>query len=190
MLLAQGSELSRASLAVIQLVQRLEGALGIGQDDQDKSEITDSASESLLALPPLANLAAERRSSQFLITPTEDVDLGSEFSRALMIASTGSEAAADSISSLARSIADRQQCEGTESSGHTAVPFVASIVDQLATADSLLGRLLSTTASTSSLKAPVQVWQQFFCNSCCFKMSKCFKNNFKFLNVLEMFLNV
>ena len=92
MLLGQGAELSRASVAILSLTSRLE-TLVPGQSE-DVSEVSDTD----LTLPP-SHLA--RRSSQFLITPTENLDKSeilSDFSRAMMTTSTGSDSMYEFIS--------------------------------------------------------------------------------------------
>lgn len=90
MLVGQGAELSRVSVAVISLTARLDHLLA-GQDMEENSENTESDPVTNMEIP-VRNLA--RRSSQFLITPTENVDkteILSEFSRAMMTTSTGSD---------------------------------------------------------------------------------------------------
>ena len=52
--------------------------------EDDNSESSESKSEQL-------ELGLARRSSQFLVTPTENLDIVSEFSKAMMSASTGSD---------------------------------------------------------------------------------------------------
>ena len=91
MLVGQGAELSRASVAIIALTSRLEHLLG--QDSEEQSENTDSDPITNIEIPGQARHMA-RRSSQFLITPTENLDktdIMSEFSRAMMTTSTGSD---------------------------------------------------------------------------------------------------
>ena len=86
MLVAQGAELSRASVAILSLTSRLEQLVMAGQEEE-KSDNTD------IEIPAQARTLA-RRSSQFLITPTENFDKSeilSEFSRAMMSTSTGSD---------------------------------------------------------------------------------------------------
>ena len=92
MLVGQGAELSRASVAIISLTSRLEQLLA-GQESEEPSENTDSDPVTNIEIPGQARTMA-RRSSQFLITPTENLeksDLLSEFSRAMMSTSTGSD---------------------------------------------------------------------------------------------------
>lgn len=105
MLLAQGAELSRACVAVSQLVNRLEAIVTDtvtpnnevvdmeSQDgDSDRSEGSESVSELVGVPESMADFATKRRSSQFLVTPTEQVlDIGSEFSKAMMTTSAGSD---------------------------------------------------------------------------------------------------
>jgi len=93
MLVAQGAELSRASVAIISLTSRLEQLVMSGQEQEDRSDNTDSDPVTNIEIPGQAKLMA-RRSSQFLITPTENYDKSeilSEFSRAMMTTSTGSD---------------------------------------------------------------------------------------------------
>ena len=90
MLVCQGAELSRVSVAVISLTARLDNLLA-GQDMEENSENTESDPATNMEIPA-RNLA--RRPSQFLITPTENIDkteILSEFSRAMMTTSTGSD---------------------------------------------------------------------------------------------------
>jgi len=103
MLLAQGAELSRACVAVSQLVHRLETILvetsnnevvdmESADGDSDRSEGSESVSEIAGVAETMADFNTKRRSSQFLVTPTEQVlDIGSEFSKAMMSTSAGSD---------------------------------------------------------------------------------------------------
>ena len=89
MLLAQGAELSRASVAIVSLTTRLESMVSGGNGGEDVSEESDPPTH-IDHLP--SQLA--RRSSQFLITPTVDLDkaeMMSDFSKAMMATSTGSD---------------------------------------------------------------------------------------------------
>merc|ERR1719239_307986 len=70
MLVGQGAELSRVSVAVISLTSRLENLLA-GQDMEDNSENTESDPVTNMEIP---GRSLARRSSQFLITPTENID--------------------------------------------------------------------------------------------------------------------
>ena len=90
MLVGQGAELSRVSVAVLSLTTRLDSLLA-GQEGEENSENTESDPATNMEIPA-RSLA--RRSSQFLITPTENIDkteILSEFSRAMMSTSTGSD---------------------------------------------------------------------------------------------------
>ena len=90
MLLGQGAELSRASVAIMALTNKLETLTQGTQEAEADPDSSGSDPAANIDLP--ARLA--RRSSQFLITPTENIDRGemmSEFSRALMATSTGSD---------------------------------------------------------------------------------------------------
>ena len=90
MLVGQGAELSRVSVAVLSLTTRLDNLLA-GQELEDNSENTDSDPVTNMEFP---GKVLARRSSQFLITPTENIDkteILSEFSRAMMSTSTGSD---------------------------------------------------------------------------------------------------
>jgi len=103
MLLAQGAELSRACVAVSQLVNRLENVIGdrsnndvvdmeSADGDSDRSEGSESVSELVGVPESMADFNTKRRSSQFLVTPTEQIlDIGSEFSKAMMTTSAGSD---------------------------------------------------------------------------------------------------
>merc|ERR1719186_1959162 len=131
MLLAQGAELSRACVAVSQLVHRLENILveisnnevvdmESADGDSDRSEGSESVSEIAGVAETMADFNTKRRSSQFLVTPTEQVlDIGSEFSKAMMSTSAGSDSifngdlakGSDSLTSLATAILDRKNSE-------------------------------------------------------------------------------
>ena len=90
MLLAQGAEMSRAIMAIMALTNKLETLTQGTQEAEADPDSSGSDPAANIDLP--ARLA--RRSSQFLITPTENIDrteMMSEFSRALMATSTGSD---------------------------------------------------------------------------------------------------
>ena len=133
MLLAQGAELSRASLYIIGLQQRLEGLLGVEGEEGSEEERSEEASD------PAARLDLQaRRSSQFLVTPTEALgreELLGEFGRAMMVTSTGSEGLAEptTLTSLASAIQCREAAEGRE--GEAGAHQGAGLVDQLAQVD-------------------------------------------------------
>merc|ERR1719509_83287 len=103
MFLAQGAELSRACVSVSQLVNRLENVIGdrsnndvvdmeSADGDSDRSEGSESVSELVGVPESMADFNTKRRSSQFLVTPTEQIlDIGSEFSKAMMTTSAGSD---------------------------------------------------------------------------------------------------
>eukprot|EP00092_Neocalanus_flemingeri_P032623 GFUD01035484.1.p1 GENE.GFUD01035484.1~~GFUD01035484.1.p1 ORF type:complete len:1136 (+),score=438.78 GFUD01035484.1:195-3602(+) len=147
MLLAQGAELSRASVAISSLTGRLEqlvggeGAVWEENSNSDKSE--ESASD------PAVNIDLNaRRSSQFLVTPTESLDKGdllSEFSRAMMTTSTGSDqlgmhSEMTSLHTLATVIQERQQLEGQgRSVGNITVP---GLTEQLCQVENLVAKLM------------------------------------------------
>jgi hypothetical protein len=147
MLLAQGAELSRASLYICGLQQRLEGLLGEeeggGSDPPSEEQSSDPASR--------LDLAA-RRNSQFLVTPTEGgmdrEELLSEFGRAMMVTSTGSDGLAD----LASAIQVREEAEaaGLPRPGETAVPGLA---DQLGQVDVLLARLVASAQASAQARS-------------------------------------
>ena len=133
MLLAQGAELSRASLYICSLQQRMETLLGVEGEEVSSDPPSEESSD------PAARLdLAARRSSQFLVTPTEGLmdreELLSEFGKAMMVTSTGSEGFAEpSLSSLASAIQSREEAE-TVSNGETpppAPPGVPGLVEQL-----------------------------------------------------------
>lgn len=130
MLLAQGAELSRASLYIIGLQQRLEGLLGVEGEEGSEEERSEEASD------PAARLDLQaRRSSQFLVTPTEALgreEMLGEFGRAMMVTSTGSEGLAEpaTLTSLASAIQSREAAEGREGEG--GAHQGAGLVDQLA----------------------------------------------------------
>ena len=132
MLLAQGAELSRASLYICSLQQRMETLLGVEGEEVSSDPPSEESSD------PAARLdLAARRSSQFLVTPTEGLmdreELMSEFGKAMMVTSTGSEGFAEpSLSSLASAIQNREEAE--VSNGETpppAPPGVPGLVEQL-----------------------------------------------------------
>jgi len=90
MLLAQGAEMSRAIMAIMALTNKMETLTQGTQEAEADPDSSGSDPAANIDLP--ARLA--RRSSQFLITPTENIDrseMMSEFSRALMATSTGSD---------------------------------------------------------------------------------------------------
>ena len=132
MLLAQGAELSRASLYICSLQQRMESLLGLESEELSSDPPSEESSDPASRL----DLAA-RRSSQFLVTPTEGLldreELLSEFGKAMMVTSTGSEGFAEpSLSSLASAIQTREEAE--VSSGGvppTSAPGVPGLVEQL-----------------------------------------------------------
>ena len=132
MLLAQGAELSRASLYICSLQQRMETLLGVETEEASSDPPSEENSD------PAARLdLAARRNSQFLVTPTEGLldreELMSEFGKAMMVTSTGSEGFAEpSLSSLASAIQSREEAE--VSNGDTpppAPPGVPGLVEQL-----------------------------------------------------------
>ena len=146
MLLAQGAELSRASVAISSLTSRLEQM--VGGDGSAWEEISNSDKSEESASDPAVNIDLQaRRSSQFLVTPTESLDKGdilSEFSRAMMTTSTGSEQLGmqsdnGSLSTLASAIAERQQLEGGKTGNQVAVPGLA---EQLNMVEQLVARLI------------------------------------------------
>jgi len=145
MLLAQGAELSRASIAVSQLYDRLEQITPDMQtDERDDSESSDSRSEAI----ELEEVGKARRSSQFLVTPTENLDVLSEFSKAMMTASTGSDNIGDigtSISSLATAIAERKLSEANAQNGAMIVP---SLADQINQVSLMLSKLMPNTSNS------------------------------------------
>ncbi|XP_023330721.1 early endosome antigen 1 [Eurytemora carolleeae] len=152
MLLAQGAELSRASLAVSQIYSKLDlyfpGSQCEMEDDEENSS-SDSRSEGL-ELGLELGLEKGRRSSQFLVTPTENLDTLSDFSRAMMSASTGSDTLGDngtSISSLALAIADRKH---SESHGQIGAEHVPSLADQVYQLDLVISKILSTQQQSST----------------------------------------
>ena len=139
MLLAQGAELSRASLYICGLQGRLEALLGEeeGSSDPPSEEASDPASR--------LDLCA-RRNSQFLVTPTEGglerEELLSDFGRAMMVTSTGSEGLCEpSLSSLASAIQCREELEGEDR--ERVAGAVPGLVEQLGQVDSLLARLVA-----------------------------------------------
>ena len=60
--------------------------------DSDRSEGNESVSEIAGVAETMADFNTKRRSSKFLVTPTEQVlDIGTEFSKAMMSSSAGSD---------------------------------------------------------------------------------------------------
>ena len=121
-----------------------------GDEISDKSEFSESVSDGV-AVAPLPDIATKRRSSQFLVTPTDPVlDICSEFSRAMMSTSTGSDSLlngadhtrpinSDSLTTLATAIVDRKNSEdGANRTG--ALLTVPTLADQINQADALLVR--------------------------------------------------
>jgi len=151
MLLAQGAELSRASLYICSLQQRMESLLGLESEELSSDPPSEESSDPASRL----DLAA-RRSSQFLVTPTEGLldreELLSEFGKAMMVTSTGSEGFAEpSLSSLASAIQTREEAE--VSSGGvppTSAPGVPGLVEQLGQVDALLAKLVASIQATSA----------------------------------------
>jgi len=146
MLLSQGAELSRASIAVAQLTARIDQLI----PNQDEEEVSSSSGCEL-------ELGMPRRSSQFLVTPTENLDFLTEFSKAIMSASTGSETMGDgvnSLSNLATAIADRKHTQTESTSTQGGLVGVPSLADQIDQVDILLTRLISTKELSSSTHQP------------------------------------
>merc|ERR1719391_708818 len=152
MLLAQGAELSRASLYICSLQQRMETLLGAEGEEVSSDPPSEESSD------PAARLdLAARRSSQFLVTPTEGLmdreELLSEFGKAMMVTSTGSEGFAEpSLSSLASAIQSREEAE-TVSNGETpppAPPGVPGLVEQLGQVDALLAKLVASVQANTA----------------------------------------
>merc|ERR1719391_117644 len=152
MLLAQGAELSRASLYICSLQQRMETLLGAEGEEVSSDPPSEESSD------PAARLdLAARRSSQFLVTPTEGLmdreELLSEFGKAMMVTSTGSEGLAEpSLSSLASAIQSREEAE-TVSHGETpppAPPGVPGLVEQLGQVDALLAKLVASVQANTA----------------------------------------
>jgi len=136
MLLAQGAELSRASVAIMSLTSRLEHLVATaGQEAEDVSE-ADSDPATHIDLP---NQLA-RRSSQFLITPTENLDkteMLSEFSKAMMSTSTGS----DSMRAVMTASTGSDQLGLDTNTGQISVT-VPGLTEQISNIEDLLGKLV------------------------------------------------
>ena len=135
MLVGQGAELSRASVAIISLTARLEHLLA-GQESEEPSENTDSDPVTNIEIPGQARTMA-RRSSQFLITPTENLekaDLLSEFSRAMMSTSTGS----DTMRALMTASTGSEGLEGAPVNSH-----LPGLTEQINYIESLVTRLVT-----------------------------------------------
>ena len=152
MLLAQGAELSRASVAISSLTSRLEQMIGEGRGEVEGDQSDKSSDHSEAASDPAANIdLAARQSSQFLIAPTDSLDktdIMSEFSKALIVVtSTGSEYQG-TLSSLASAITERQQVEAGVVVGSITVP---SLVEQINQVDCFLARLVGSRSSLVSL---------------------------------------
>ena len=129
MLLAQGAELSRASVAILSLTTRLESMVSSGDDVVSVSEDSDPTH---IDLPP----HLQRRSSQFLITPSDNMDkedIVSDFSRAMMAASTGSDSMRMMMS--ASSGSDQLMMNGDAAS-------VPGLTEQIANIEDLVGKLV------------------------------------------------
>ena len=154
MLLAQGAELSRASVAISSLTSRLEQLVGVEGATWEENSNSDKSEES--ASDPAVNIDLHaRRSSQFLVTPTESFDKGdllSEFSRAMMTTSTGSDQLGlhsdnTSLQSLATTIQERQQLEGQgRSVGNITVP---GLTEQLSQVEQLVAKLMCVNMARS-----------------------------------------
>ena len=135
MLLGQGAELSRASVAIMALTHRLETLVRGDSGDSGEDTEPDSCGEPAPAPMDMSTLASSqqlvRRSSQFLITPSTDMDkteLLSEFSRAMMTTSTGSGDMKQLLSS---------SCDQLEAAGG-AVP---GLTEQINNIEELVARL-------------------------------------------------
>ena len=135
MLLGQGAELSRASVAIMALTHRLETLVRGDAGDSGEDTEPDSCGEPVPAPMDMSTLASSqqlvRRSSQFLITPSTDMDkteLLSEFSRAMMTTSTGSGDMKQLLSS---------SCDQLEAAGG-AVP---GLTEQINNIEELVARL-------------------------------------------------
>ena len=135
MLLGQGAELSRASVAIMALTHRLETLVRGDSGDSGEDTEPDSCGEPTPAPMDMSTLASSqqlvRRSSQFLITPSTDMDkteLLSEFSRAMMTTSTGSGDMKQLLSS---------SCDQLEAAGG-AVP---GLTEQINNIEELVARL-------------------------------------------------
>jgi len=154
MLLAQGAELSRASVAISSLTSRLEQLVGMEGATWEENSNSDKSEES--ASDPAVNIDLNaRRSSQFLVTPTESFDKGellSEFSRAMMTTSTGSDQLGllsdnTSLHNLATTIQERQQLEGQgRSVGNITVP---GLTEQLSQVEQLVAKLMCVNMARS-----------------------------------------
>jgi len=154
MLLAQGAELSRASVAISSLTSRLEQLVGVEGATWEENSNSDKSEES--ASDPAVNIDLNaRRSSQFLVTPTESFDKGellSEFSRAMMTTSTGSDQLGllsdnTSLHNLATTIQERQQLEGQgRSVGNITVP---GLTEQLSQVEQLVAKLMCVNMARS-----------------------------------------
>jgi len=154
MLLAQGAELSRASVAISSLTTRLEQLVGVEGATWEENSNSDKSEES--ASDPAVNIDLNaRRSSQFLVTPTESFDKGelvSEFSRAMMTTSTGSDQLGllsdnTSLHNLATTIQERQQLEGQgRSVGNITVP---GLTEQLSQVEQLVAKLMCVNMARS-----------------------------------------
>lgn len=154
MLLAQGAELSRASVAISSLTSRLEHLVGVEGATWEENSNSDKSEES--ASDPAVNIDLHaRRSSQFLVTPTESLDKGdllSEFSRAMMTTSTGSDQLGllsdnSSLHTLATTIQERQQLEGQgRSVGNITVP---GLTEQLSQVEQLVAKLMCVNMARS-----------------------------------------
>ena len=154
MLLAQGAELSRASVAMSSLTSRLEQLVGVEGATWEENSNSDKSEES--ASDPAVNIDLNaRRSSQFLVTPTESFDKGellSEFSRAMMTTSTGSDQLGllsdnTSLHNLATTIQERQHLEGQgRSDGNITVP---GLTEQLSQVEQLVAKLVCVNMARS-----------------------------------------
>ena len=154
MLLAQGAELSRASVAMSSLTSRLEQLVGVEGATWEENSNSDKSEES--ASDPAVNIDLNaRRSSQFLVTPTESFDKGellSEFSRAMMTTSTGSDQLGllsdnTSLHNLATTIQERQHLEGQgRSDGNITVP---GLTEQLSQVEQLVAKLMCVNMARS-----------------------------------------
>jgi len=154
MLLAQGAELSRASVAISSLTSRLEQLVGVEGATWEENSNSDKSEES--ASDPAVNIDMHaRRSSQFLVTPTESLDKGdllSEFSRAMMTTSTGSDQLGllsdnTSLHTLATTIQERQQLEGQgRSVGTITVP---GLTEQISQVEQLVAKVMCVNMARS-----------------------------------------
>jgi len=154
MLLAQGAELSRASVAISSLTSRLEQLVGVETNTWEENSNSDRSEES--ASDPAVNIdLMARRSSQFLVTPTDSLDKGdllSEFSKAMMTTSTGSDQLGlhsdnTSLHTLATAIQERQQLEGQgRAVGNITVP---GLTEQLSQIEQLVAKLMCVNMARS-----------------------------------------